>query len=91
MKSFFWVLFFYLVLVMIQSCSQTVMPQKNNHHQVKRSCLQGNRSSSSEMTRADSLRFNVDPCIRASFYFFENEESNKQVLVKGVITRFISR
>lgn len=84
MKRFFLGFVFLLCLVMIQGCSQTVMPQKNNS-----SSSTINSSSSTEMTRADSLDLMLTPVSELAS-FFENQESNKQVLVKGVITRLLA-
>jgi len=117
---------------MIQGCSQTVMPQKNNSSSseeelssMKNSSSSSeeelssmenssssseeelssmenssssseeelssmeNSSSSSEMTRADSLDLMLTSVSELAS-FFENQESNKQVLVKGVITRLLA-
>ena len=90
MKRFFLGFVFLLGLVMIQGCSQTVMPQKNNSSSSEEELSSMENSSfSSEMTRADSLDLMLTPVSELAS-FFENEESNKQVLVKGVITRLLA-
>lgn len=104
MKRFFLGFVFLLGLVIAQGCSQTVMPQKNNSSSSEEelSSMENgsssseeelssmeNSSSSTEMTRADSLDLMLTPVSELAS-FFENQESNKQILVKGVITRLLA-
>ena len=84
MKRFFLGFVFLLCLVIAQGCSQTVMPQKSDSSS---STIES--SSSTEMTKADSLDLMLTPVSELAS-FFENQESNKQVLVKGVITRLLA-
>jgi len=90
MKRFFFGFVFLLGLVIAQGCSQTVMPQKNNSSSSEEELSSmENGSSSTETTRADSLDLMLTPVSELAS-FFENQESNKQVLVKGVITRLLA-
>ena len=90
MKRFFFGFVFLLGLVIAQGCSQTVMPQKNNSSSSEEELSSmENSSPSTEMTKADSLDLMLTPVSELAS-FFENQESNKQVLVKGVITRLLA-
>lgn len=81
----------FLCLVMNQGCSQTVSPKTSDSSSSSfssSSFMEGN-SSSGEMSRTDSLDLKLTP-VSDLASFFENEISNKQVLVKGVITRLLA-